>query len=159
VSERTYGDFVLELDFKLGERGNGGCGLRFTDQGDPAFKGIEVQMVDPRYYPSDYPPGQDELSGSLYKAVAPGEQVYRPEDWNAYRITCDGPRVVVELNGVKVVDVNLEEETGELERGAPLRDRPRQGHLGFQELSRGGAHVMIRNARIRILGQASPKGR
>jgi len=30
----------------------------------------------------------------------------------------------------------------------PLKDRPRRGHIGFQELSRGGAHVLIKNAKI-----------
>ena len=35
---------------------------------------------------------------------------------------------------------------------AALKDRPRRGHLGFQELSRGQIpHVMIRNARIKAL--------
>jgi len=33
----------------------------------------------------------------------------------------------------------------------PVKDRPRKGHIGFQELSRGGDHVQIRNARIRAL--------
>jgi hypothetical protein len=33
-----------------------------------------------------------------------------------------------------------------------LKDRPRRGHIGFQELSRGEIpHVMIRNARIQEL--------
>src|SRR5215208_1361790 len=36
VSEKEYGDFVLEFEFKLGERGNSGCGLRFPPRGDPA---------------------------------------------------------------------------------------------------------------------------
>ena len=34
---------------------------------------------------------------------------------------------------------------------AALRQRPLEGHIGFQELSRGGAHVEIRNARIKEL--------
>jgi hypothetical protein len=29
-----------------------------------------------------------------------------------------------------------------------LPQRPRRGHIGFQELSRGGGHVEIRGARI-----------
>ena len=28
---------------------------------------------------------------------------------------------------------------------------PHKGHIGFQELSRGGGHVQIRNARIKII--------
>src|SRR2546430_337926 len=48
VSEKEYGDFVLEFDWKLGERGNSGCGIRFPGKGDPAFDGLEIQMVDER---------------------------------------------------------------------------------------------------------------
>ena len=33
VSEREYGDFILEYEWKLGERGNSGCGLRFPGRG------------------------------------------------------------------------------------------------------------------------------
>jgi hypothetical protein len=34
-----------------------------------------------------------------------------------------------------------------------VKDRPRQGHLGFQELSRGAEHAQIRNARIKVLDE------
>src|SRR4030095_1312855 len=82
VSDREYSDFVLEFEWKLGERGNSGCGLRFPLFGDSAFDGLELQMVDPRYYPPEMKVTPGELSGSLYKAVAPQEQVFKPEEWN-----------------------------------------------------------------------------
>ena len=55
------------------------------------------------------------------------------------------------LNGELVQNVNLDMQKRKLERGAPLKDRPRRGHIGFQELSRGGGHVEIRDARIKEL--------
>jgi hypothetical protein len=156
VSEKEYGDFVLEFEWKLPERGNSGCGLRFPLRGDPAFDGMELQMVDPRYYPPKMKVPPAELTGSLYRAVAPRKQVYKPLEWNRYRITCRGPRVRVVLNGETILDVNLDEQTRPTKRhdgkDAPaLKDRPRRGHLGFQELSRGDGHVQIRNARIKVL--------
>jgi hypothetical protein len=156
VSEKEYGDFVLEFEWKLGDRGNSGCGLRFPLKGDPAFDGMELQMVDAPYYPPDMKVTPAELTGSLYKAVAPSEQVYKPTEWNQYRVTCRGRSITVMLNGVKIQDVNLDEQTAALKRHddspAPsLRERPRRGHIGFQELSRGGGHVEIRNARIQAL--------
>ncbi len=156
ISEKEYGDFVLELDWKLGERGNSGTALRAPMFGDPAFDGMELQMVDERYYPKEMTVTPAELTASLYKAVAPRKQVYRPLEWNHYQITCRGARVKVILNGELVQDVNLDQQTTPTKRhdgsdAPPLRDRPRRGHIGFQELSRGGGHVEIRNARIQVL--------
>ena len=150
LSEKEYGDFVLEFEFKLGERGNSGCALRAPLYGDPAFDGIELQMADFRYNPEAK---DSELTGGLYRAVAPMKQVYRPTEWNSYRIECRGSRVKVELNGQPILDVNLDEQTAAVKRhdgtdAPPLRDRPRRGHIGFQELSRDRSHAAIRYARI-----------
>lgn len=156
VSEKEYGDFVLEFEWKLGERGNSGVALRAPMSGDPAFDGLELQMVDPRYFPPDYVLKPEELTGALYRAIVPGRQMFKPTDWNRYEITCRGPHVKVRLNGAIILDVNLDEQTMHPRRhdnteASPLRDRPRRGHIGFQELSRGGGHVEIRHARIREL--------
>ena len=154
VSEKTFSDFELDFEWKLGEQGNSGCGLRFPDAGDPAFDGLELQMADERY--NNGQDGPDKLTGSLYKALAPTKQVYKPTEWNHYTITLKGPHLKVVLNGETIQDVNLDEQKGRIERhdgsyAPPLKDRPREGHIGFQELSRGGGHVQIRNARIREL--------
>jgi Domain of Unknown Function (DUF1080) len=156
ISEKLYGDFILKFEFKLGDRGNSGCGLRFPGAGDPAFDGLELQMVDPRYFPSDQKPLPSELTGSLYRAVEPAKQVFKPNDWNTYEVALQGNRAVVILNGEKVVDTNLHEVVTTLRRHngkdvVPMKERPLKGHIGFQELSRGGDHVQIRNARIKEL--------
>jgi hypothetical protein len=62
----------------------------------------------------------------------------------------------VRLNGelVQDLDLNREQQVAKRHDGTsapPLKDRPRSGHIGFQELSRGGSHVQIRNARIKAL--------
>ena len=156
LSAKEYADFVLEFDWKLGERGNSGAALRAPLFGDPAFDGMELQMVDPRYYPPEMKVTPAELTGSLYKAVAPRLQLYKPVEWNRYQITCRGASVKVLLNGQMILDVNLDEQTSPTKRhdgtdAPPLKARPRKGHIGFQELSRGGGHVEIRNARIKVL--------
>jgi hypothetical protein len=158
VSAREYSDFVLEFEWKLPERGNSGCGLRFPMEGDPAFDGMELQMVDPRYFPPgpENEPKPSELTGALYRAVTPRVQVFKPTAWNKYQITVQGPLVKVLLNGEAILDVNLDEQNTPTKRhdetdAPPLKARPRKGHIGFQELSRGGGHVEIRNARIKEL--------
>ncbi|GMW03053.1 MAG: hypothetical protein AMXMBFR84_41890 [Candidatus Hydrogenedentota bacterium] len=154
VSKSEYENFILEFEWKLGERGNSGCGIRFPGAGDPAFDGLEIQMCDARY--NEGRDSDDKLTGSIYKAIAPAKQLYKPEAWNHFVITADGMHITVELNGEKVQDIRLSDFTTSIERHdgtlAPaLKERPARGHIGFQELSRGGGHVMIRNARIKVL--------
>lgn len=154
VSEAEYGDFELDFEWKLGEQGNSGCGIRIPASGDPAFDGLEIQMVDERY--NEGRDGPDKLTGSLYKALAPSKQVYKPAEWNHYIITARGSKLKVVLNDEVIQDVDLAEHQDPIERhnGSPapsLKDRPRKGRIGFQELSRGAGHVMIRDAKIRVL--------
>ena len=156
VTEKEYGDFELEFEWKLGKRGNSGCGLRFPDYGDPAFDGMELQMVDPRSYPPEMTVPPNELTGGLYRVVPPSAQALKPEAWNKYRVKMVGPKVNVELNGQKVLDLSLTNYTEKVKRhndddAEPLKSRPTKGRIGFQELSRDGGHVEIRNVRIRVL--------
>jgi hypothetical protein len=161
MSEKEYGDFILEYEFKLGERGNSGCALRAPMKGDPAFDGMELQMADFRYNTAAK---DSELTGGLYRALAPTKQVYKPTDWNSYHIELRGSRIKVVLNGETVQDTDLSAYGESVKRhddtpATGLKERPRKGHLGFQELSRSeregekraGDHVMIRNARIKVL--------
>jgi Domain of Unknown Function (DUF1080) len=145
---------VLAYEFKLGPRGNSGCALRAPAKGDPAFDGLELQMADFRYNPQA---ADSELTGGFYRAAAPSRQVYRPEAWNEVRIELRGPIAKVVLNGETVQDIDLSTFTKTVKRhddseAPPLRDRPRKGRIGFQELSHDDGHVMIRKARIRELG-------
>jgi hypothetical protein len=153
ISKRRYGDFILKYDFKLGPTGNSGCALRAPLFGDPAFDGMELQMADYRY---NTQAKDSELTGGIYRAIAPLKQVYKPTEWNSYVVTLIGPKLHVMLNGVVIHDLNLNEQEQIVLRhnGQPcpkVKDRPRKGHIGFQELSRGGDHVLIRNARIKVL--------
>ncbi len=153
VSERQYSDFILKYEFKLGELGNSGCALRAPLFGDPAFDGMELQMADYRYNTSAK---DSELTGGIYRAIAPIKQVYKPTEWNSYLITLAGSHMHVVLNGVLILDLDLSKQVQEVKRhdnsqAPPVKDRPRRGHIGFQELSRGGSHVQIRNARIKVL--------
>lgn len=156
VSERQYTDFILKYEFKLGELGNSGCALRAPLFGDPAFDGMELQMADYRYNTSAK---DSELTGGIYRAITPLKQVYKPTQWNSYLITLAGSHMHVVLNGVLIHDLDLSKQTQEVRRhdnslAPPVKDRPRRGHIGFQELSRGGSHVQIRNARIKVLNES-----
>jgi hypothetical protein len=153
ISEREYGDFELRFSFKLGPLGNSGCALRSPPYGDPAFDGLELQMADFRYNTAAK---DSELTGGIYRAIAPAKQVYQPTEWNDYEITLIGSRLNVRLNGELIQDVDLDRFDQPVKRhdgtdATAVKDRPRRGHIGFQELSRGDDRVQIRRARIRSL--------
>ena len=150
LSEKEYENFILEFEIKLTERGNSGVALRAPRQGDPAFDGMELQIADLRYNPQAKP---SELTGGLYRAVAPRQQVYRPTEWNRVRIELRGDHLNVTINGEVVQDTDLREQTEVVKRhdgteAKPIKDRPRRGHLGFQHLSRNNEPILIRRATI-----------
>lgn len=153
VSERQYQDFILEFDVKLTERGNSGIALRAPRRGDPAFDGLELQIADLRYNPKAK---DSELTGGIYRAIAPSKQVYRPTEWNSFRIELRGTHLKVTINGEVVQDVDLSRYDQPVQRhdgtdAPPIKDRPRKGHIGFQHLSRNNEPVAFRNVRIREL--------
>ena len=45
-TEKTYADFVLRFEFKLTENANNGIGIRAPLQGDSAYLGMEIQVLD-----------------------------------------------------------------------------------------------------------------
>ena len=72
------------------------------------------------------------------------------------RIELRGSRARVTLNGELIQDIDLGNFKEPVLRhdgsqAPPLKDRPRKGRIGFQELSRDGSHARIRNARIKEL--------
>lgn len=153
VSEKEYENFVLEFEVRLTEYGNSGVALRAPMKGDPAFDGMELQIADFRY---NTRAKESELTGGIYRAIAPTKQVYRPLEWNRVRVELRDQQLKVTINDEVVQDVKLSDFDLPVKRhdgsDAPaIRDRPRKGHIGFQHLSRNNEPVMIRGARIREL--------
>lgn len=153
VSEKEYGDFVLEFEIKLTERGNSGVALRAPMKGDPAFDGMEFQIADFRY---NTEANETELTGGIYRALAPRKQVYKPTEWNSVRIELRGSRLKATLNGEVIHDVDLNTLDKPTKRhdgsDAPaVKDRPKRGHIGFQHLSRNNEPVMLRNVRLQVV--------
>ncbi|MBL9138073.1 MAG: DUF1080 domain-containing protein [Verrucomicrobiales bacterium] len=152
IAEPEYGDFTLEFDFRLGERGHGAVGLRLPASGNPTFDALEIRLVDPAYFGTNYAAPAQELTGALNKWIAPSQtNLFRRADWNRLSVTCKGAQLVADLNQVRILDVDLASKTEAPPRGRPLAERPRRGRIGFQELSRGTAQLEVRNARLKSL--------
>lgn len=110
-TEREFGDFTLRFEFKLTPGANNGIGIRTPAEGDPAYVGMEVQVLDdsdPKYAQlKDY-----QFHGSIYGVVAARRGHLKPVgEWNAEEIEVRGRRVKVTLNGTVIVDADLDEAT------------------------------------------------
>ena len=148
-----FGDFVLDLEFKIAPEANSGVFVRTDHPKDFVQTGIEVQVLD-----SFGKPALDKHDcGAIYDALEPTHNALRaPGLWNRYVITCRGPRIQVDLNGVRIIEINLDrwdtphrnpDGTANKFRTA-LCDMPREGHIGLQE--HNGA-VWYRNIRLKRL--------
>jgi 3-keto-disaccharide hydrolase len=91
VSEQTFWNFKLHVEYRVGQHSNSGIGLRGR---------YEVQILE------DYgrPPNRHS-NGALYSRVAPAVNASKPAgEWQTYDIRLVGMEVTVVLNDQKVID-------------------------------------------------------
>jgi len=147
-SDEEYTDFHLKFEFKLTPGANNGLGVRAPDHGNPAYDGMEIQILD------DYAPKYKDLHpyqfhGSVYGVVsAKRGHLKQAGKWNSEEIVCDGRRISVKLNGATIVDADLDEAS----RPHTLdgKDHPGiQRDKGHIVLFGHNAHVEFRNFRIK----------
>jgi len=146
ATDDTYYDFVLRLEYRTGRGSNSGVFLRAAAHGNPAFSGMELQILSDR----GKPPGKNS-TGSLYGAVAPARSMARPDgEWNKVEITLVERRLTAVWNGAQVLDVDLDDPQYAGAQQRPLAERAAWGHIGLQAYSTG-TPVQFRNLRIKVL--------
>lgn len=149
-TEKEYADFVLRFDFKLTPAANNGLGIRAPLEGDAAYAGMELQILEdgsPVYWglqPYQY-------HGSVYGIVPARRGVLMPVgEWNRQEVTVKGRRVSVVVNGTTVVDADLDEASASGTMDG--KDHPglkrAAGHIGFLG---HGSPLEFRNIRIKEL--------
>jgi hypothetical protein len=146
MTEKEYGDFEVRLEYKVPKDGNSGVALRAPLKGNPAYEGMEIQILDDPSYKGRIKDWQQ--TGAIYGVVAPSKVPSKPVgEWNKYRIVCKGRKVSVELNGETIVDADLDDYKDKHGKEHPgiLREK---GHVGLQ--SHDG-RVEFRNLYIKEL--------
>jgi len=108
VTKENFGDFELELEWKIGKGGNSGIFYRGTRGYDHVYwSGPEYQLLDD----ANAPDGRSRLTAaaSAYALYAAPEGVVLPFDhWNKTRVVVKGMHVEHWLNGRKVVEYELQ---------------------------------------------------
>lgn len=142
VTEKTYSDFILELDFKLDADMN--SGVQFRSESRPDYRNGRVHG-----YQMEIDPSTRAWTGGIYDEARrgwlypleynpAGKKAYKARDWNHARIECIGPVVRIWINGIptaNLVDdlttrgfialqvhaINKKENAGELVRWRNIR--------------------------------------
>ena len=142
-TKSKYDDFIIELEFRVPEGGNSGVFIRAPREGNPAYAGMEIQILDDyadRY--SDLEPYQ--YTGSIYNVKAPSKRVTKPAgEWQSMVIRAEGPEIQVTLNDELILNADLINHM-ELVEGHPGLVR-RNGYIGLQNHS---SRVDFRNIYI-----------
>lgn len=127
----AYGDYILRLEFRGGEKVNSGVYLRTSKEGGLAKAGYEVQIWD--YSPSGF------VTGSLVATLkTPTPTKILADQWNQFDITAQGDHYVVIMNGKTLVDGH------DAKHVSP-------GVIGLQ--SNVDSPIEFRSIRIKTLGQ------
>ena len=128
VSEESYDDFELTLEFWVDEPANSGIFIRCSDpQSVNDRNSYEINIYDTRA-------DQTYRTGGIVHLAAPSAVINAGGRWNTYAITAQGSRLVVVLNGTQTVDTTDDQFTS--------------GPIALQY---GAGTVRFRNVRVRSL--------
>jgi len=161
ITREQFGDFELELEWKIGKAGNSGIFYRGIE--DPDFKGRpnddRIYTTGPEYQLLDDNDAADNKTRLTCAAAnyglypSPPGHLEPVGDWNKARIVAKGAHVEHWLNDVKVVEYELWSPDWEAKVKAtkfndwPKFGRAKRGHIGLQGDHEGA--LSFRNIRIR----------
>ena len=150
----SYGDFILDLEFKVAKESNSGVFLRSGDIKN-VLSALEIQVHD------SADGSKYGMVAAIYDAMPPTKKMAKPVgEWNHFTITCQSSKVSVLFNGELVIDADLNNwpEAKKNPDGTPnkfpvaLKDFARSGPIGFQGLhGKAQAPVWYRNVKIKVL--------
>ena len=147
-TKKEYGDFHMKFEFQLTPGANNGLGIRTPLEGDAAYVGMELQILDntsPMY--AKLQPYQ--YHGSVYGIIPAKQGFLKPVgEWNEEEVIAEGNHIKVILNGEVITDGDLVQAT---KNGTPdHKEHPgllnKSGHIGFLG---HGSPLKFRNLRIK----------
>lgn len=149
-TKEEYGDFIYRFDFKLTDGANNGVGVRAPLEGDAAYAGMEIQVLDNTadIY-KDLKPYQ--YHGSVYGVATAKKGFLKPVgEWNTEEIVVKGNRVKVTLNGTVILDADIAaaSKNGTLDGKDHPGLKRTTGHLAFLG---HGSEVFFKNIRVKKL--------
>ena len=133
-TKASYDNFVLDLEFKVAEKGNSGVFVRSSSRRSY----IQTQIADSH---GKVEPLDNSDCGAVVGVAAPSKNMSKPAgQWNRMIITCQQDRMQVELNGEEVINLDLTE--------SQKTRTARSGRIAFEDKN---SPVAFRNVRIKEL--------
>jgi len=130
-TEKEHSNFAFRFEFRTEPAGNNGVGIRAPLEGDAAYVGMEIQILDDApQYEGKLRPAQ--YHGSVYDVI-PAKRGYLKKvgEWNSEEIRAEGRRIKVTLNGTVILDADLDSvKDPEVLKKHPGLART-TGHIGF----------------------------
>ena len=148
-----YGNYILDLEFKLAEDTNSGVFLR---AGDIVTENWMHQTIEVQIHETADGKLHGEC-GAIYNCLSPSKTVVKkPGEWNRYTITCKDNKIYIVLNGEQIIDIDLDQWTEAHKNldgtrnkfNTALKDMPRIGHIGLQY---HGHPIWFRNIKIKTI--------
>jgi hypothetical protein len=149
-TEKEYGDFILRFEFQLTPGANNGLGIHAPLEGDAAYVGKELQILDneaEKYSKLE----EYQYHGSVYGVMAAKRGFLKPVgEWNRQEVVVQHPKIKIILNGTTILEGDYLEagKNGTLDGKAHPGLQRSRGHIGF--LGHGDV-LSFRNIRIKEL--------
>ena len=119
---KEYGDFILELEFKVHQELNSGVQIRsqvFPEEREIEIEGKKKKIPADRVhgYQVEIDPSPRSFSGAIYDEARRGRflqdlanneaarKAFQQGEWNKFRIECRGDSIKTWINGVPAVDL------------------------------------------------------
>jgi hypothetical protein len=150
TTEKEYSDFIFRFEFQLTPGANNGLGIHMPSEGDAAYGGKEIQILDntaPVY--AKLEPYQ--YHGSVYGILPAKREFLKPVgEWNQQEVHVKGDYIKITLNGTVIVEGDLKKATknGTLDKAEHPGLNRHTGLIGF--LGHDSV-VKFRNIRIKEL--------
>lgn len=149
-TEMEYADFIFRFEFLLTPAANNGLGIRAPLEGDAAYAGMELQILDntadvySKLQPYQY-------HGSVYGVIPARREYLKPVgEWNYEEVIAKGTRITITLNGTVIVDGDIAgpRDNGTMDHNEHPGLKNKTGHIGFLG---HGSIVKFKNIRIKDL--------
>ncbi len=149
-TKNEYSDFDFRFEFQLTPGANNGLGIRAPLEGDAAYEGMELQILDNTadMYKDLHP---YQYHGSIYGVVPAKRGFLKPVgEWNYEEVIARGPKIKVILNGTVITDADITaaQENGAMDGKEHPGLKRSSGHIGF--LGHGSV-VHFKNIRVKDL--------